>query len=80
MNFRRILSFVALAWALPWAGCAATPRGVVVTKCVSDPLTESLHCVDPLGSDQEVPWVKSANFICSPPDMDQIMVNETRLK
>jgi hypothetical protein len=55
------------------ASCASTPKGVVVVNCVSDPLTKSLQCVDRQGLDFIVPWEQSANFVCRPPEDDQLL-------
>lgn len=81
MNFRKTLSLVGLAITLPLASCATTSRqGVVVTNCVSDPLTESLHCVDVIGLASDVPWKESGNYVCRPPAEDQKLFEATRLK
>jgi hypothetical protein len=83
MTCKRTLrwAITPLALTLILVGCATSPRrGVVVTNCISDPLTESLHCVSPLGVDFEVIWEHSGNFVCRPPADDQQLLEETRLK
>ncbi len=68
---------VLLAVTLPLAGCATTRvKGIVVTNCVSDPLTQSLHCVDRFGLDNEVLYKDSSNYVCRPPEDDKILQQE----
>jgi hypothetical protein len=80
MSFKRILEIAILSTLLHITGCATARRGVVVTNCVSDPLTESLHCVAPSGADYDVTWKESANFVCRPPSDDQLLLEASRQK
>lgn len=79
MNFKTALNLGAASITLLMVGCATTPvKGVVVVNCVSDPLTETLHCVDVTGSAYEVGWKLSGDYVCRPPLEDQKLVNASR--
>lgn len=78
MNFRNHKFVVALATYLLLSSCSTSPKGVVVTTCISDPLTRSLHCVDRRGIDDEVDWADSSNYVCMPPDDYKELFEESR--
>lgn len=81
MNYKS-LSAVALSvvCAVPAVSCSTTRERVIVTTCISDPLVESLHCVDPRGIEYTIPTRESGNYVCLPPDDFQKLFEESRRK
>lgn len=73
MNFKRAPELVAVLTLVMASGCATGRRRVITTNCVADPSARAVHCYYPDGNYSMVGFDAIGNWVCRPPDQDQIL-------